>query len=130
MDEKKAKKSKSKAPNEDPEDSTALFEQALAQTGQNGTYVLRLYVTGLTPCSQRAITNVRKLCQEHLPGRHELEIIDIYQQPGLAREEQLLAAPTLIRKLPLPLRKLLGDLSDPGRVLLALGLKVDNGEVK
>lgn len=86
-------------------------------------YVLRLFVTGMTPRSQRAIENIRTLCQQHLEGRFELEVIDIYQQPALAKGEQIICAPTLIKKLPLPLRRIIGDLSCAGRVLVALGLK-------
>jgi circadian clock protein KaiB len=87
------------------------------------SHVLRLYVTGSTPRSARSIFNIRKLCEERLSGRYKLEVIDIYQQPELAREEQIVAAPTLIKKLPLPLRKLVGDLSDQERVLVGLDLK-------
>ncbi len=88
-------------------------------------YLLRLYVTGVTPRSTRAIANIRKICEEHLKGRYELELIDIYQQITLARDEQIVAAPTLIKKLPLPLRRIIGDMSSPGRVLVALGIKGD-----
>jgi len=87
-------------------------------------YVLKLYVTGLTPASTRAITNIKKICEEHLQGRYELDVIDIYQQPVLARGEQIIAAPTLIKKLPLPLRKFIGDMSDSGRILLGLDLRL------
>ena len=86
-------------------------------------YVLRLYVTGMTPRSTRAVENVRLICEEHLQGRYDLEVIDIYQQPILAKGEQILAAPTLIKKLPLPLRRVIGDLSNTQRVLLGLDLR-------
>jgi circadian clock protein KaiB len=86
-------------------------------------YILRLYVTGITPRSSKAILNVKKICEEHLKGHYNLEVIDIYQRPQLARDEQILAAPTLIKKLPLPLRYLVGDLSDKEKVLLGLDLK-------
>jgi circadian clock protein KaiB len=76
----------------------------------------------LSARSRQAIENIRRLCEVHLPGRHELQIIDIYQQPELAKEQQLIAAPTLIKKLPLPLRRLVGDMQDPARVLLMLGV--------
>jgi circadian clock protein KaiB len=85
-------------------------------------YTLRLYVSGATPCSTRAIENVKALCEEHLAGRYDLEVVDIYQQPGLAEDDRILAAPTLVRRLPLPLRRLVGDLSDPERVLGRLNL--------
>lgn len=87
------------------------------------SYALRLYVTGSTPRSARSIFNIHKLCEERLSGRYKLEVIDIYQQPDLARTEQIIAAPTLIKKLPLPLRKLVGDLSDQQRVVVGLDLK-------
>jgi len=86
-------------------------------------YVLRLYVTGMTPRSTRAVENVRTICEEHLHGRYELEVIDIYQQPALAKGEQIVAAPTLVKKLPLPLRRVIGDLSNTERVLLGLDLR-------
>jgi circadian clock protein KaiB len=85
-------------------------------------YVLRLYVTGMTPRSARAIKNVQAICQEYLDGRYDLDVIDIYQQPVLTRGEQIVAAPTLIKKLPLPMRRLVGDMSDRERVLLGLDL--------
>lgn len=86
-------------------------------------YLLRLYVTGSTPRSARSIFNIRTLCEDRLHDRYELEVVDIYQQPELAREQQIIAAPTLIKTLPLPLRKLVGDLSDRERVLVGLDLK-------
>jgi len=103
-------------------ESTRTFEKMLARTGQE-KYVLKLYVTGLTPASTRAITNIKKICEEHLQGRYELEVIDIYQQPVLAKGEQIIAAPTLIKKLPLPLRKFIGDMSDAERILVGLDLR-------
>ena len=87
------------------------------------SYVLRLYVTGATPRSTRAITNIRKICEEHLEGRYELEIVDIAQHPTLAEGEQIIAAPTLIKKLPLPLRQFIGDMSQTERILLGLDLR-------
>lgn len=97
------------------------FEEALK--GASGTtYVLRLYVTGSTPRSQRAIKNIKKICEEHLQGRYELEVIDVYQQPGLALEENIIAAPTLVKKLPAPLKKFIGDLSDMEKVLIGLNI--------
>ncbi len=104
-----------------PKDSTLEFEKALIE-GQ-ASYRLRLYVTGATPKSQRAIDSIKKICEEHLKGRYVLEVIDIYQQPSLAKGDQIIAAPTLIKKLPEPLRKLVGDLSNEERVLLGLDLR-------
>ncbi len=86
-------------------------------------YLLRLYVTGTTPKSVRAISNIKEICEEHLAGRYELEVIDLYQKPELARGEQIIAAPTLIKKLPFPLRRLIGDMSNTERVLFGLDLK-------
>ena len=85
-------------------------------------YVLRLYVTGMTPRSTQAIKNLQAICDEYLDGRYELDVIDIYQQPVLAKGEQIVAAPTLIRKLPLPIRRLVGDMSERERVLMGLDL--------
>jgi len=90
-------------------------------------YVLRLYVTGMTPKSIRAISNLKKICEEHLGGRYDLQVIDIYQQPTLAKGEHIVATPTLIKKLPLPLRKLIGDMSNTEKILLGLDMKKRNG---
>jgi circadian clock protein KaiB len=87
-------------------------------------YLLRLFVTGQTPRSVKSIENLKRLCERYLKGRYELEVIDIYQQPALASENQIIAAPTLIKKLPLPLRRLVGDFSDHDRVMVGLDLKV------
>jgi circadian clock protein KaiB len=87
---------------------------------QGARFVLRLYVTGTTARSIRAIANLRGLCEQHLAGRYDLEVVDVYQQPELAAREQLVAAPTLVKRLPLPLRRLVGDLSNPQRVLAGL----------
>ena len=86
-------------------------------------YVLRLYVAGQTPKSVHAITNLKKICEENLKGHYELEVIDLYQQPKLAHGEQIIAVPTLIKKLPLPLRRVIGDMSDTERVLVGLDLR-------
>jgi len=96
--------------------------ERIARATQNERYVLRLYVTGMTARATRAIQNVRAICDEHLKGRYDLEVIDMYQRPALARDEQIVAAPTLIKKLPLPLRRIIGDMSQRERVLLGLGL--------
>ncbi len=104
-----------------PKDSRLEFEEALVDG--EPAFSLRLYVTGATPKSRRAIQNIRAICEEHLKGRYELEVIDIYQQPSLMKGDQIVAAPTLIKKLPPPLRKLVGDLSDKERVLLGLDLR-------
>jgi circadian clock protein KaiB len=88
-------------------------------------YVLRLYITGMTPRAQEAIRNIKKICEQELKGRYELEVIDIYQQPELAKKEQIIAAPTLIRKLPLPLRRLVGDMSNKEKVIVGLQLMLE-----
>jgi len=102
--------------------STKAFEKGLHSLGK-GQYILTLYITGTTPRSIRAIENIRQICETYLKGRYELAVIDIYQQPALAKGQQIIAAPTLLKKLPLPLRRIIGDLSDTDRVLYGLDLK-------
>ncbi len=103
-------------------DRTAEFEAMLRTTPDKQRYELRLYVSGTSPRSGQAIANVRSLCDEVLAGRYDLEVIDIYQQPGIAMQEQIIAAPTLIKITPKPLRRLIGDLSDRNKVLAGLNL--------
>ena len=102
--------------------SIQAFERARG-TPQKKPYVLRLYVTGTTPQSARAIANIKKLCEIYLKGRYELDVVDLYQQPQLAQGEQIIAAPTLIKKLPLPQRRIIGDMSMSQRVLAGLDLQ-------
>jgi circadian clock protein KaiB len=97
--------------------------EAASLNAKTQCYTLRLYVAGLTPRSQEAIRSVTAICEEHLAGRCDLEVIDIYQNPVLAKGEQIIAAPTLIKKLPLPLRKIIGNLADKERVLVGLDLR-------
>ena len=104
-----------------PRNVRATFERA-ARTPSAERYILRLYVTGMTVRSARAVNNLRAICDEYLEGRYELDVIDIYQQPVLTKGEQIIAAPTLIRKLPLPMRRIIGDMSNRERVLLGLDL--------
>jgi len=104
------------------QDATARFEQALRDLDER-RYVMRLYVVGATAASQRAIANLREICERELQGRYELEVIDIYQQPSLAEGDQIIAAPTLIKQLPPPMRQLVGDMSDRDHVLLGLDLR-------
>ena len=107
-------------------DHPTSIEEALAEAGRgppSERYQLRLFITGLTRRSTRALENVRASCAEHLRGRYELEVIDIYQQPAMAREEQILAAPTLIKRAPLPHRRMIGDMSSAERVLAGLDIK-------
>jgi circadian clock protein KaiB len=88
-----------------------------------GHFVLRLYVTGSNARSKHAIENLRRICDEYLTGRHELEVVDIYQRPDAAREFQLIAAPTLVKLLPPPLRRIVGDLSNEHKVLVSLEIR-------
>lgn len=106
-----------------PVDSTAAFEKASKTAASAPMYVLRLYVAGINRRSTAAIQSIKEICEEHLKGRYDLEIIDLYQQPTLAKGEQILAAPTLIKKLPVPLRRFIGDLADRERILVGLDLQ-------
>ena len=97
--------------------------EAASLDAKNQPYTLRLYVAGLTPRSQEAIRTITAICEEHLKGRCDLEVIDIYQHPVLAKGEQIIAAPTLIKKLPLPLRKIIGNMADVEKILVGLDLR-------
>ena len=103
-----------------------ILDLALSESGK-ASYVLRLYITGATTKSVDAIKNIKKICEEYLEGQYELEVIDLYQKPCLAKDEQIVAAPTLIKKLPLPLRRIIGDLSNKEKVLLGLDLREVKG---
>ena len=107
------------------QDATKDFELALEMCEQ-GNYVLRLYISGMTPNSMKAIENTKRICEEYLQGRYELEIIDIYQQPIFAKEGQIVAAPTLVKELPPPLRKFIGDMSKTERILVGLDVRKRN----
>jgi len=98
------------------------FEQALAADSAS-RYALRLYVAGTAERSAAAITRLRALCDQHLAGRYELQVVDIYQEPLLALEGRILAAPTLVKSAPLPVRRLVGDLSDTEKVIAALDIR-------
>jgi circadian clock protein KaiB len=87
-------------------------------------YVLRLYVSGSTLKSARAVENIKRICEQHLKNRYDLQVFDIYQQPNLARDEQIVAVPTLIKRFPHPVRRLVGDLSNLKKVLFALDLEI------
>lgn len=102
--------------------------EAEAPASSRETWELRLYVTGRSPSSLRAIENLRLACEQHLAGRHHIEVVDLLQNPRLAADEQILAAPTLVRKHPLPIRKIVGDLSDTDRLLAGLQLRPHKGE--
>jgi circadian clock protein KaiB len=108
-----------KAIDEEPE---VFAGEISSLTDASGRYILKLYVTGLTTRSARAIENLQTFCEKHLAGRYELQVIDVYQQPELTRTEQIVEIPTLIKQLPLPLRRLIGDMSDEERVLIGLDI--------
>ena len=97
--------------------------EAKSRDAKEQHYTLRLYIAGLTPRSQAALRTVTAICEEHLAGRYDLEVIDIYQHPVLAQGEQIIAVPTLIKKLPHPLRKLIGNMADIDKVLVGLDLR-------
>ncbi len=97
--------------------------ESTKEKSRHQKYVLRLYVAGITPRSREAIRTVTAICEEHLAGRYDLEVVDIYQQPTLAKGEQIIAAPTLIKKLPQPLRKFIGTMADREKLLVGLDLK-------
>ena len=110
------KKKKTKVKN-----STEEFDLKLSEL-KEGKHILRLYITGASSRSALAIENLKKICEENLEGRYELEVIDLFQHPVLAKDEQIIAAPTLIKKLPLPFRRIIGDMSDKEKVLVGLDL--------
>src|SRR5215213_1250968 len=102
-------------------DATDAFENALKVGAlRRAKYILRLYVTGSSGRSLRAVHNLKKICEEHFPDDYDLEVIDIYNDPAAAREEQIIAAPTLVKELPQPLRKFVGDLSNTQKILVGL----------
>ncbi|MBZ0156224.1 MAG: circadian clock KaiB family protein [Alphaproteobacteria bacterium] len=110
-------------PKQKKENTLKEFEEAIDKE-KHKQYILQLYITGATRKSSRAIENLREFCEEHLKGRYRLEVIDIYQHPELAESEQVIVAPTLIKKLPLPLRKFIGDLSETEKILKGFNIKV------
>jgi len=97
------------------------------QAADKSRYVLRLYVAGFSPRSVASIRTIRQICEEYLKGRYDLQVIDIYHKPTLAKGEQIIAAPTLIKKLPLPLRRLIGSMADRKKVFIGLDLR-EKGE--
>ena len=109
-------------------DFAKAFEDALGKRSAEH-YLLRLYVTGSTPKSLRAIQNIQAICEERLQGRYELEVIDIYQHPEHAKLGQIVVTPTLIKKLPMPVRKIIGDLSNTERVLVGLDIVSNPGSI-
>ena len=118
---KKAAAARTKRVSAKDEGQRAL--EAAAQRADHAKYVLKLYVAGVNSRSSEAIRSITRICEEYLEGRYDLRVIDIYQQPTLARGEQIIAAPTLIRKLPLPLRRLIGDMANTEKILVGLDLR-------
>jgi circadian clock protein KaiB len=105
-----------------PTNAASDFEDAVAALAAQ-RYVLRLYVTGMSPRSLRAITNAKALCENYLAGRYDLRVIDVYQEPALVAREQVVALPMLVKELPQPMRRIVGDLSDTNRTLDALNVQ-------
>src|SRR5215468_8698352 len=104
-------------------EATEAFEEAVKEKAlRRARYILRLYVTGSSHRSLRAVYNLKKLCEEYLPDDYDLEVIDIYKDPGAARAEQIIAAPTLVKKLPQPIRRFVGDMSNTQKILVGLDL--------
>lgn len=101
-----------------------MSEQLAVLSATTETFLLRLYVAGQTPKCVRAFSNLKRICEEHLANRYRIEIIDLLQDPQLARGDQILAVPTLVRRLPEPMKKIIGDLSNTERVLVGLDLRV------
>jgi circadian clock protein KaiB len=101
-----------------------LFDVDGTKPAPAPAYQLRLYVAGQTPKSVLALSNLKRICEEHLQGRYDIEIIDLVASPQLARRDQILAMPTLVRRLPEPIKRIIGDLSNTERVLVGLDLRV------
>jgi len=99
------------------------MQQTLAPVAEN--FVLRLYVAGQTPKCMRAFSNLKRICEQYLTNRYQIEMIDLLGDPALARRDKILAVPTLVRRLPEPVRKIIGDLSNTQRVLAGLDLRID-----
>ena len=106
------------------DNDTQRYERQLADAAKQ-TYVLRLYVTGFTPAATRAIANLKAFCEERLRGRYQVEVIDIFQKPALAKDEQIYAAPTLVKLLPVPVQRFIGDLSGLDGKLFGLDVRLE-----
>ena len=103
--------------------SGSAVQEGVQLPGDTQKWELRLYTAGQSPKSLAALRNLKKVCEEHLPGRYEIEIVDLLANPRLAKDHQIVAIPTLVRKLPNPIRKIIGDLSDTERALVGLELR-------
>ncbi|HXS59040.1 MAG TPA: circadian clock KaiB family protein [Hanamia sp.] len=101
---------------------SSLYNALVNMEEPESQFSLTLFISGVSPNSARAIANLKSICEKHMQGKYELEIIDVYQQPLVAKNEQLIALPMLVKYLPLPVKKLFGDLSDTAKVIAALGL--------
>jgi len=115
------------APGTTADQPGAAANQPGSDANKGSPYVLRLFITGTTSRSARAIANLRRVCEQRLHGEYDLEVIDIYQHPAAAKEYQIVAAPTLVKMLPLPLRRIIGDLANEERILAGLDLIPVNG---
>jgi circadian clock protein KaiB len=113
-----------------PEESVTIDDlvQVFQSASRDSNYVLKLYVCGSSPRSTRAVTNIKQICEEHLTGRYDLEIFDLYQHPDLAQTNNVIAAPTLVRSQPEPVRRVIGDLSDEDKVLITLDIRTSASE--
>jgi circadian clock protein KaiB len=107
--------------------SSLRTSETAAELAETGFIHLRLYVAGQSPKSLKALANLQRLCEKHLPGRYEIEVVDLVEQPRLASGHEIIAIPTLVRILPEPMRKIIGDLSDPDRVIVGLQMLSDDG---
>ena len=112
-----------KAPTKKSRRATANGRSSPAQAGDSTRWNLRLYVAGQTPRSLSAFKNLKQICEEYLKGKYHIEVVDLMENPTLARGDQILAVPTLVRKLPQPIRKIIGDLSNTERVLVGLDIQ-------
>lgn len=120
---KKPDKSRKQRKREEPLDSSARFERLLEHASAIEHYSLRLFISGTSVRSNQAVAAIRSLCEEHLPGKFDLEVVDIYQQPLKAMDAQIIAAPTLVKITPKPLKRFIGNLSDRKKVMSGLDLK-------
>jgi circadian clock protein KaiB len=125
---KKADKTKKETRHERTSDSSSRFERLLIRTSSSEHYSLRLFITGTSARSNCAVAAIRELCEDLLPGKYDLEVVDIYQQPVKAMDAQIIAAPTLVKLLPKPLKRFIGNLSNREKV--AFGLDLTGGDVK
>jgi circadian clock protein KaiB len=106
-----------------PTKSKPTDETSISNGAESEQWVLKLYIAGQTPKSLTAFSNLKRFCEENVPGKYHIEVIDLAKNPQLAKTDQILAIPTLVRKLPAPMRKIIGDLSDKQKVLLGFDLK-------